>query len=190
MSTAGSWLLLIDLQRIFGEPPSPWAAPDFPAVAAGADRLREAFGDQVAATRFLPHIPPTGAWVRYYEQWPFAVDPASAQLYDLVPPFDQVPLRIDRTAFGKWDAETAAVLGQPTEVVLAGVSTDCCVLSTALAAADAGVQVRVATDACAGATAADHERALTAMALYAPLIELTTVDEIISARGPAQGDPA
>jgi nicotinamidase-related amidase len=181
MSPAGSWLLLIDLQRIFGEPPSPWAAPDFAPAAAGADRLREAFGDRVAVTRFLPHTPPTGAWVSYYQQWPFAVDPASADLYDLVPPFERVPLRVDRAAFGKWDAETADLLDHPAEIVLAGVSTDCCVLSTALAAADAGVQVRVVTDACAGASEADHQRALDAMALYAPLIELTTIAEVLAA---------
>lgn len=66
--------------------------------------------------------------------------------------------------------------------MLAGVSTDCCVLSTALAAADAGVRVRVVADACAGATDADHERALLAMALYAPLITLTTVDAVLSGR--------
>ena len=93
-----------------------------------------------------------------------------------------MPLRIDRAAFGKWDTETAERLNHPAEIVLAGVSTDCCVLSTALAAADAGVQVRVVTDACAGATEADHQRALDAMALYAPLIELTTVAEVLAAR--------
>ena len=64
--------------------------------------------------------------------------------------------------------------------MLAGVSTDCCVISTALAAADAGVHVRLATDACAGASVVDHQRALDAMALYAPLIELTSVDEVLS----------
>ena len=52
-------------------------------------------------------------------------------------------------------------------MVLAGVSTDCCVLSTALAAADAGVRVRVVADACAGVSEAGHERALAAMALKA-----------------------
>ena len=65
-------------------------------------------------------------------------------------------------------------------MVLTGVSTDCCVISTALAAADAGVHVRVVADACAGLSADDHRRALEAMALYAPLIEITTVDEVLA----------
>jgi len=43
-----------------------------------------------------------------------------------------------------------------------------------------GVHVRLAVDACAGASAVDHQRALDAMALYAPLIELTSVDEVLA----------
>jgi nicotinamidase-related amidase len=64
-------------------------------------------------------------------------------------------------------------------MVLTGVSTDCCVISTALAAADAGVAVRVVSDACAGISENDHQRALDAMALYAPLIEITSVDAVL-----------
>jgi nicotinamidase-related amidase len=60
-------------------------------------------------------------------------------------------------------------------LVLAGVSTDCCVLSTALAAADDGRFVQVVADACAGASDEDHQRALDAMALYRPLITITSV---------------
>jgi nicotinamidase-related amidase len=87
---------------------------------------------------------------------------------------------IDRTTFGKWDAETDKVLGHPDEIVLAGVTTDCCVLSTALAAADAGVHVTVAADACAGVTVADHQRALDVLALYSPMIDVAEVDAVLA----------
>ncbi len=61
--------------------------------------------------------------------------------------------------------------------MLAGVSTDCCVLSTAVAAADAGgVPVQVVADACAGVDDAAHGKALDVLALYAPLIDLTSAD--------------
>jgi nicotinamidase-related amidase len=63
--------------------------------------------------------------------------------------------------------------------VLAGVSTDCCVLSTAVAAADAGVPVQVVADACAGCAGVDdaaHGKALDVLALYAPLIDVTSAD--------------
>lgn len=178
------WLVVIDMQRIFGEPTSAWFTPRYARASAGAVRLRDAFGARVARTRFVAPATPTGAWIPYYERWPFAVDPASSSLYDLMPEFASGGgVVIDRTTFGKWDERTRVSLGGATEIVLAGVSTDCCVLSTAVAAADDGVHVRVAADACAGASDADHRRALDAMALYAPLIELTTVDAVLAGLG-------
>jgi nicotinamidase-related amidase len=65
-------------------------------------------------------------------------------------------------------------------MVLVGVSTDCCVLSTALAAADAGVRVTVVADACAGVSVEDHQRALNAMALYQPLIEIVSSSALLA----------
>jgi nicotinamidase-related amidase len=174
--SGGSWLVLIDLQRIFGEPGSAWFTPGFAAAEAGAVRLRQLFPGRTALTRFVAPETPEGAWIPYYEQWPFALDPDNTAQYDLVaalPPGDAVI--IDRPTFG-----------DTRDIVLAGVSTDCCVLSTALAAADAGVRVRVVADACAGLSEADHRRALDAMALYAPLIEITTVEEILAERGLAR----
>ena len=104
-------------------------------------------------------------------------------MFDLVPPFDALPGPVEtRETFGKWDAGLDAAIGGAREIVLVGVATDCCVLSTALAAADAGVRVRIPVDACAGASDEDHERALAAMALYAPLIELTTTDAVLAER--------
>jgi len=73
--------------------------------------------------------------------------------------------------------------GGPGQLVLAGVSTDCCVLSTALAAADAGVAVRVVADACAGATDGSHRQALDILRLYAPLVEVVSVAEILTDAG-------
>ncbi len=116
---------------------------------------------------------PTGAWIPYYELWPFALVPETDELYDLMPGMladDRVV--VTSTRFGKWGPELAAALGDSTEMVLVGVSTDCCVLSTALAAADAGIHVSVVRDACAGLSEADHQRALDAMALYGPLIDI------------------
>ena len=43
-------------------------------------------------------------------------------------------------------------------------------IATAIPAADAGATVRVLADACAGSTPENHERALAAMALFAPQI--------------------
>jgi nicotinamidase-related amidase len=90
---------------------------------------------------------------------------------------------VTATTFGKWGPDLAAATGDAEHLVVTGVSTDCCVLSTALAAADAGRFVTVPEDACAGLSPADHRRALDAMALYAPLITISSVDEVLSRMG-------
>lgn len=174
-------LVAIDMQEIFGRPASPWFTPEYERASAGIQRLQPAFADRSIFTRFVAPAEPRGAWVPYYEQWSFALVPDADPLYALTAPFaDTAPHLETRPTFGKWDAEFAAAMGGSSEMVLAGVSTDCCVISTALAAADAGVHVRVVGDACAGLSPVDHERALAAMALYAPLIEVTTVDEVLA----------
>lgn len=178
-STNRPWLVAIDLQHVFGDPSSPWSSPQFDAAASAVERLLPAFGDRVVFTRYVAPERPDGAWVRYFEEWPFALVPADDPLYDLDARFGS-PAQVEtRDTFGKWDAGLAAAIDGSREIVLAGVSTDCCVLSTALAAADAGIHVRLVGDACAAPTPADHERALATMAMYAPLIELTTVDEVL-----------
>ena len=175
------WLVVIDMQRIFGEPESGWFTPRFADAAAGIERLAPAFGSRVVHTRFVAPATPEGAWVPYYELWPFALVPPDDQLYDLWPsPSIAGHAVVSATTFGKWGPDLDRAIEGSREIVLAGVSTDCCVLSTALAAADAGVHVRVAADACAGLSDADHQRALDAMALYAPLVEITDTAEVVA----------
>jgi nicotinamidase-related amidase len=177
-----SWLVAIDLQVVFADPASAWRTPEFARAAAATATLLPAFRDRVVRTRFVAPEQPRGAWVDYYADWPFALVPPSDPLYDLVPPFAALdgPV-VSTTTFGKWGAELAAVVDPEAPLVLTGVSTDCCVLSTALAAADAGREVQVAADACAGLSEADHQRALDAMALYAPLIRITDVAAVLAA---------
>ncbi|MFF4029658.1 cysteine hydrolase family protein [Streptomyces sviceus] len=173
-------LAVIDMQRVFAEPDSPWAAPRYAEAAAGVRRLLPAFAERVTFTRFVAPAEPTGAWRAYYAQWPFALQPPEAPLWRLTDDFaDRAPHVVDATTFGKWTPELAARVGPEGRLVLAGVSTDCCVLSTALAAADAGVETLVVSDACAGADDASHTRALDVMELYGPLIRVVTVDQLI-----------
>ena len=166
-------LVVIDMQQVFGDPASPWFTPRFAEAEAVIAGMLPAFGDRVVFTRFVAPERPQGAWGPYYEQWPFALVPADDPIYDQVLAFrDTGHPVVSAPTFGKWGQALREAIGDADEIVLTGVSTDCCVLSTALAAADAGVRVRVAADACAGLSDADHQRALDAMALYAPLIEI------------------
>jgi nicotinamidase-related amidase len=74
-------------------------------------------------------------------------------------------------------------VGESPRLVVTGVATDCCVISTVLAAADAGASVTVVTDACAGSTDGNHAKALDVMALYGPLVRLTTTDALLEELG-------
>jgi nicotinamidase-related amidase len=174
-------LAVIDMQRVFAEPDSPWATPRYAQAAAGVLRILPAFGDRVVFTRFIAPAEPVGSWRPYYEQWPFALQPPQARIWELTDEFahDDTQL-VDAPTFGKWNPELAAHVGPARQLVLAGVSTDCCVLSTALAAADAGVHVTVVADACAGLDDAAHLRALEAMKLYAPLINVIDADQLLT----------
>ncbi|MFL6162881.1 MAG: cysteine hydrolase family protein [Jatrophihabitantaceae bacterium] len=178
-------LVVIDLQQVFADPDSGWFTPRFAELLDPIGRLVAAYQPAVTFTRFVPPAQPVGAWQEYYRQWPFALRPPDAPLYALVERFAGRPT-LDAPTFGKWGAELAAQAGP--ELVVAGVSTDCCVISTVLAAADAGVKVWVAADACAGATDESHQQALAVMRLYAPLVELTTVAELILERSAAGAD--
>ena len=173
-------LVVIDMQVVFGDSESEWFTPGYPRIEPTVVQLVEAFGARVVFTRFIAPVEPTGAWIPYYQQWPFALVAADDPLYDLMPAMTPAGRRVvSSTTFGKWGGELADAMDGSDEMVLVGVSTDCCVLSTALAAADAGVHVRVVRDACAGLSDADHQRALDAMALYGPLIEIVDAATVL-----------
>lgn len=176
------WLVVIDPQRIFASPDSPWGAPHFDTIVPVVDRLAEAHRGRTVVTRWLPAARHLGSWADYFETWSFADRPPDDPILYLVEParkWSGLPT-VDLTTFGKWGPELAAVTGDHPHLLLAGVSTDCCVITTALAAADAGAWVTVCSDACAGSDDANHAAALHVMGLYSPQIEVRTCAEILS----------
>ncbi len=168
------------MQRVFAEPGSPWLAPRFGEIVKPVRDLVTAFGPDAVFTRFVAPATPAGAWQRYYEAWPFALQPPDARIYELVDEFAaEAGPTVDAVTFSKWGPELAARVGESGRLVLAGVTTDCCVLSTAVAAADTGVEVQVVADACAGVDDDSHRKALDILRLYAPLIEVSSLDDVL-----------
>ncbi|MCW8376603.1 cysteine hydrolase family protein [Streptomyces justiciae] len=177
-------LTVIDMQRVFADEDSPWATPRFAEAAEGVRRLLPVFGDRVTFTRFVAPEQPNGAWQAYYAQWPFALQPPDAPLWYLTDDFAPMAQHvIDAPTFGKWTPQLAERVGPAGPLYLAGVSTDCCVLSTALPAADAGVEVVVIADACAGADDDSHAKALQLLDLYRPLVRVSTVADVLKGAG-------
>jgi len=178
-SASDAWLVVIDPQRIFADPHSPWGSPMFPSIVQPVRRLAEDFGGRVIVTRWVAPRPAVGSWSAYLRAWPFADVPADDPLFDVVDELADLDAQVlSAPTFGKWGAELSAITGPAPRLVVTGVSTDCCVISTALAAADAGATLTVVTDACAGSTPENHRSALDVMALYPPQITLATRAEV------------
>lgn len=175
-SSDQDWLVVIDAQAIFADPAtSQWGSPMWAETVPRIHQAVERYGDRVIFTRFVANPAPQGSWVAYYEEWPFALVEDADPLYALVPELagfvsNGASLVIMPT-FGKW-LGLAEIVGPTAQLTIAGVSTDCCVLSTALAAADGGATVHVASELCAGSTPENHARALAAMELYGPQITI------------------
>ncbi len=175
-----AWLVVIDPQRIFADPTSQWGSSMFSTIVDPVRRLAAAAADRTVVTRWVPSRDPRGSWEAYLKAWPFADVPEDDPLLELVPELAGVGREVVSVpTFGKWGLELEAVTGSTPHLVLVGVATDCCVISTALAAADAGATITVVTDACAGSTPENHRAAMDVMALYPPQITLATTDEVL-----------
>ncbi len=179
MTDGAPLLVVIDMQRLFGDPSSPWATPGYAEIVSHVDDLVRAWpADRTVFTRFVIPEAWDGSWEPYYREWRAVTTPEARPLMDLTEPWaSRAPRTLDRATFSKWGGElrNRADEAGTRSLVLAGVATDCCVIATALPAADAGMFVRVVGDACAGATSEAHEAALTVMRGFAPQIEVTSV---------------
>jgi nicotinamidase-related amidase len=182
MSTEGETPLLavIDMQGFFAAG-SPWEVPGFEGLIAPIGALASAYGPRTIFTRFLIPQVPQGSWIGYYRAWPQVLAPEAAHLADLAQPWaSQGRDTLDKTTFSKWGPELESMLGPSRELTVCGVSTDCCVIATVLAAVDGGAQVRVVADACAGITPEAHEAALNLMGGFAPQVTFGSVEEELS----------
>jgi nicotinamidase-related amidase len=175
----GALLAVIDMQRVFAEVDSPWSVPGFAGIISPIENLVRAYGDRVVFTRFIVPAVPEGSWVDYYREWSFILQPGAKELLDLAPPWSgrDLPI-IDKPTFSAYGPELREHLSQGDTLVLCGVSTECCVLATALEAVDAGISVHLVSDACASVTQEAHEAALlVAQTGFAPMVTITSVEE-------------
>ncbi len=184
------WLLVIDMQRAFADPPSPWASPSFYPALRRIGGLMPLYQGRVVLTRYVPPEPLTGAWIEYYETFHSLLLPETDPAWDLMLPVPPGGLVETRATFGKWDQRMAACIGKGSGVAICGVATECCVLGTVLGAVDDGRRVRVITDACAGGMPQAHDQTLGILAAFAPLVSLIETASLGAASCPAGGQPA
>lgn len=181
----GPWLVIIDMQNIFSPdtPGTEWGCPDFNTIISPIRALAAHYGERTLMTRFVAGQNHQGSWKPYYEKFKFAAVPDNDPLYDIVEPLrdlDRGDNVVTMTTFSKWGDEQRGLrskTGAFPHLVLCGVATDCCVLSTAMAAAEAGAFVTVVLDACAASSATNQEAAKNILIGYAPLIAVTNTQE-------------
>lgn len=179
----GPLLVVVDMQRVFGDPASPWVTPGFDGLIEPIDALVAAFRDRSIFTRFVLPDRIEGSWKPYYETWAEVTRPERSEWFDLVEPWASRGLAtLDEPRFSKWGPRLEALTGPDRTLILCGVATDCCVVATAIPAADAGMYVRVVADACRGIDEPAHARAIGLMAGFTPHIEITSVDEELKKR--------
>jgi nicotinamidase-related amidase len=175
--TDDGWLVVIDAQAIFADPStSQWGSPMWADVVPRiAERVAEFGPARTVFTRFVADPGLGGSWTPYYADWPFALVPGDDPLYAVVPELAEQARGsavVTAGTFGKWNADLRAVVGEQPHLRIAGVATDCCVISTVLPAADAGATIVVDAECCAGSTPENHQRALDAMALFGPQVTI------------------
>lgn len=175
-----SLLIIIDMQEAFRRPGLPWECAHYEVAATRISQLSKAHSGTTVWTQFIRDPAETGAWKSYYDRWQdYRIEPEHA-LWDLTlepAPHDTI---LQAPTFSKWNAELSQIAKAYSRLTVAGVATDCCVLSTVLSAIDANKYVTVVSDACAGATQEAHQHAINLMSMLTPMVTLTTTDQIIT----------
>lgn len=173
-----TWLVIVDVQLAFTQPASPWYVPGVEDVVPRIGALADAYHGRVICTKFVPPRLPEGSWGEYYGKWNFALDERLSHLWMLAGEWSAWPA-IETHRLSKWGPELAKAIQPSRAISLCGVASDVCVLSTALAAIDDGVNVSVIEDACAAGTRAAHSRAMTLLRGRSPQICVRrTADEL------------
>jgi nicotinamidase-related amidase len=176
-------LVIIDMQEAFRAEGSAWQVVGYSEASAQVERLIEHLQVEAIWTRFVRDPEEIGSWVDYYDHWSsFRVSEESEQWdLTLVPsPNDEI---VTLPTFGKWGAEMVHHTIGAQSLVICGVATDCCVLSTVVAAVDAGKIVTLVADACAGATEEAHVQAISLMGMLSPMVNVVSTDQLIASAG-------
>ena len=175
MTNSDEWLVIIDMQNVFAS--ETWGCPKFGTIIEPILQLAASYRGRTLLTRFVDAPQKAGSWVPYYEEFAFANVPDSDPLYDIVPELQDLIAGdnvVTMTTFSKWDGILHKT-GPYPHLLLAGVATDCCVLSTAMQAAEAGAFVTVALNACAGSSDTNQVAAQNILEGYAPLIKVECI---------------
>ena len=181
--------LVVDMQELFRSH-GDWGTPALTEIVPPILRLLDARPERACFSRFIPPEKmedATGAWRRYYRRWHgVTLEKMDRDLVEIVP--ELLPWAtwvIDKSgysALGNASLRQAVSSPEGQCLILSGVETDVCVLSTVMEAIDLGLRVILAADAMASSVAQCHDLALQILEQrFDEQVEIATVDEIIAA---------
>jgi nicotinamidase-related amidase len=177
------------MQRLFGER-TEWHTPGVAVITSPIVRIARHAPDRAIYTRFrAPERieQAKGQWQAYYRRWQSVLaDRNDQDLYDLVDdlrPFVPPGLVVDKRGFSAFDAPGLVPLLQSrgaTTLILTGVETDVCVLSTMFAAIDLGYRVVLVEDAIASSDPRSHAATLAhVVPRFDRQVEVTDTDTLL-----------
>lgn len=172
-------LVVIDMQQVFQDE-GQWQVPRYDEIVPVIEQLQQELGSGAVFTRFVRDETEHGAWAAYYQRWNEMRFPTDSNAWDITMNVPGTATVVDAPTFSKWGPQLAALIPEGTEMVLTGVATDCCVLSTALGAVDAGRFVTVISDACAAVTDQAQQQTLALLELLSPICEVMTSDQFLT----------
>ncbi|WP_220272972.1 cysteine hydrolase family protein [Arthrobacter sp. RT-1] len=172
-------LVVIDMQRVFQDE-GQWQVPRYAEIVPVIERLQQELEGSTVFTRFVRDEAEHGAWTAYYQRWDEMRYPADSTAWDITMDVPGRATVLDAPTFSKWGPQLAALVPRGAEMVLTGVATDCCVLSTALGAVDAGRFVTIISDACAAVSDQAQQQTLALLQLLAPMCEVMTSEQFLT----------
>lgn len=176
-------LLVIDMQNVY-EPGNEWGCENMPEATLNIKKLLDNENKKydVIFTEYLPSENPKGVW----EEYNIVNKNVNEDEYlneiveELKPYLEEYPLYSKSVYSSMKIDEVAKASEEANRLVVSGVVSECCVLSTVLDAIDMGYKIIYLKDACAGFTFETEKAVLKVFEGLIPLhIEVMTTEEYL-----------
>lgn len=182
-------LLLIDFQNAYLSGQE-WECPNIDSAVNNATRLINSdLFNTIISTRYIATESPTGVWKEYNQKY----DRINNDIY-LNEEITEISKALHNASsnhqVAKYDKSTYSALSNnaikeavlsASYVVIAGVTTGCCVLSTVMELIDLGVYATIIKDATAGTSIACEEAVWTVLEGLSPLhINMVYTDDFLA----------
>ena len=180
-------ILVIDMQNAYGQG-GVWCCPNAKKAADNISRIiSEKRNDaDVVFTRFLAPKEPSGTWEAYNRVNASVNSDAYANeiMDEFLNEVKSFPVYQKSTYSSLQIPEVRTLAKKARRVILTGVVAECCVLATAFALIDAGIDVVYLTDAVAGIDDQTEEASKKVLEGLTPTqVNLMTTDEYLKRMG-------